>query len=215
VLEVTFDGRALADGDFVSANPTIVLRMWDENDHFLKKDTVGIRMFLEYPCPPCSGDPSVYFSRADVEWFPATATSDFIVNFTPSDLPDGEYRFSVSFEDASGNAIGSEPYSITFRVQREESVLMLAPYPNPSPGFVVFTFIVSGEDAPDAMDVTVISPDGRELRHLSPRQIVVGTNEIIWDGTLDSGQPLQNGLYLYRVRLWRNGVPQMIKVPVQ
>jgi hypothetical protein len=215
VLEVTFDGRVLADGDFVSANPKIVLRLWDDNDSFLKKDTLGIRMFLEYPCPPCDDDPTVYFGRPDVQWFPATETSDFRVHFSPADLPDGVYRFSVAIEDASGNSIGFGPYSITFRVQREESVLMLAPYPNPSPGFVVFTLIVSGEDAPDAIDLTVLGADGRELAHLSPRQVMVGTNEIIWDGTQDSGQLLPNGLYLYRIRLWRNGVPQLIKIPLQ
>lgn len=215
VLEVTFDGRVLADGDFVSANPKIALRLWDENAYYFKKDTVGIRIFLEYPCPPCTDDPSIYFSRADVEWFPATKTSDFLVNFTPSDLPDGEYRFSVSVEDASGNTIGPKPYSITFRVQREESILMLAPYPNPSPGLVVFTLVVSGEEAPDALDLTVLGTDGRELRHLSSHQITVGTNEIIWDGTHDSGYPLPNGLYLYRIQVWRNGVPQLIKIPVQ
>src|SRR5690606_22398966 len=105
VVEVTFDGRTLADGDFVSANPEIVLRLWDDNPFQLKTDTTGIRMFLEYPCPTgsCDDDPSVYFSRDAVQWSPATATSDFLVRFTPTDLPDGEYRFSVSLEDAAGN----------------------------------------------------------------------------------------------------------------
>src|SRR5690606_9048170 len=139
VLEVTFDGRVLSDGDFVSSNPEILLRLWDENPYLLKKDTTGIRIFLEYPCPQgsCDDNPSIYFSRSDIEWFPATDTSDFLVRFTPAELPDGDYRFSVSFEDASGNASAFEPYSITFRVQHEPSVLALAPYPNPSEGWVV------------------------------------------------------------------------------
>lgn len=216
VLEVTIDGRTLVDGDFVSANPEIVLRLWDENPYLLKKDTTGIRIFLEYPCSAgsCDDDPSVYFSRTDVTWFPATDTSDFIVRFTPANLPDGEYRFSVSIEDASGNAIGFEPYSITFLVQRESSVLMLAPFPNPSAGSVVFTLVISGEDHPDEMDITVFSTDGRELRRLSSRHIVVGTNEIVWDGSRESGQRLPDGLYLYRVRLWRDGAPQLLKVPL-
>ena len=216
VVEVTFDGRTLADGDFVSANPEIVLRLWDDNPFQLKTDTTGIRMFLEYPCPTgsCDDDPSVYFSRDEVQWSSATATSDFLVRFTPTDLPDGEYRFSVSLEDAAGNPAGFEPYSITFRVQREPSVLMLAPFPNPSSGSVMFTLVVSGEDPPEAVEITILSVEGRQLRHLAPRQVFVGTNEIIWDGTQDSGQPLPDGLYLYHVRLWRGGVPQLIKVPL-
>lgn len=216
VLETTFDGRTLADGDFVSANPKILLRLWDENRYLLKKDTTGIRIFLEYPCPQgsCDDDPSVYFSRTDITWFPATDTSDFLVQFTPADLPDGEYRFSVSFEDASGNPAGDQPYSITFRVQQETSALVLAPYPNPSTGAVVFTLVISGKDTPDALDVTVLGLDGRELRHLSPKKIFVGTNEVMWDGADESGQLLPGGLYLYRVRLWRGGVPQLLKVPL-
>jgi hypothetical protein len=216
ILEVTFDGRVLADGDFVSANPEIVIRLWDENPYLFKKDTTGIRIFLEYPCPQgsCDDNPSVYFSHEDVQWFPATDTSDFLVRFTPADLPDGEYHFSVSFEDASGNSAGFEPYAITFRIQREASALMLAPYPNPSTGSVVFTLVISGDDPPEALDVTVFGSDGRELRHLATDQIVVGTNEIIWDGTHDSGHLLPGGLYLYRVRLWRDGVSQLLKVPL-
>lgn len=216
VLEVTFDGRVLTDGDYVSANPEILLRLWDENRYLLRRDTTGLRIFLEYPCPQgsCDDDPSIYFSRSDVEWFPATDTSDFFVRFTPADLPDGEYHFSVSFEDASGNSAGVEPYSITFLVQREPSVLMLAPYPNPSAGSVVFTLIISGDDPPDAFDLTVFGTDGREVRRLSHDQIIVGINEIIWDGTRDSGQLLPGGLYLYRIQLWRDGAPQLLTVPL-
>src|SRR5690606_35653276 len=50
VLDVTFDGRYILNNDFVSVNPVIKVRVWDENPFIRKTDTLGIRIFLAYPC---------------------------------------------------------------------------------------------------------------------------------------------------------------------
>lgn len=216
VLEVTFDGRLPADGDFVSANPEIALRLWDENRTLVKTDTAGVRIFLEYPCvsPDCDGNPAVYFSRDDVSWFPATDTTDFRVVFTPQNLPEGSYTLSVDVADASGNQVSPDPYVITFQVKYASSVLLLAPYPNPAVSPVVFTIVISGREAPDEFDLTLFGIDGRMVRHLRTSNIVVGTNEILWDGTDDAGRMLPGGVYPYKLVLRQEGQQVPVKVPV-
>lgn len=217
VLEVTIDGRIPIDGDFVSANPEIVLKLWDENSALIKTDTSGVSISLEYPCPSgaCDNDPAIYFSRDDVNWFAATDTSDFKVVFNPANLPEGEYRLAVEISDASGNMASADPYEITFQVKYESSVVLLAPYPNPSLATVIFTLVISGEEAPDAFDLMVFGVDGRMVREIRvDNGLVVGTNEIFWDGRNDTGQDLPGGVYPYRIILRRQGQEVPVKVPV-
>lgn len=217
VLEVTMDGRVPADGDFVSANPEIVLRLWDENRNLIKTDTSDVLIFLEYPCTSgtCNNNPAIYFTRDDVSWFPATDTSDFTVVFNPANLPEGEYRLTVEISDASGNMASAEPYAITFLVKYESSIVLLAPYPNPSATLVVFTLVISGQEAPDEFDLMVFSVDGRMVREVRNKgDIIVGTNEIVWDGKDDAGQDLPGGVYPYRIVLRRQGQEVPVKVPV-
>lgn len=217
VLEVTCDGRILLDGDFVSRNPVINIRLWDENRNLFRTDTTGIRIFLEYPCATgsCNTNPAVYFSREDVHWVAASDTSDFRITFNPRNLPEGTYHFSVEAADARGNPSGGEPYSITFEVNYESSVVLLAPYPNPSLTSVNFTLVISGEDRPDAFGIQVFSLNGKMVREiLLPDRLHVGTNEIVWDGMNDQGQPLPGGIYIYRILLQGNGKYIPIKVPV-
>jgi Peptidase family C25 len=218
VLEVTVDGRALMDGDFVSSDPAIKIRLWDENRTVLKTDTTGVKIFLEYPCSSgeCDDNPSVHFSRADVRWLPASDTSDFTIYFDPENLPEGDYRLTIEAGDARENTAAPDPYSITFKVKYESSVVLLAPYPNPSFGTVTFTLIISGEDAPDHFAVQIFGVNGKMVREIDAPgdNIFVGTNEINWDSTDDQGYHLPSGLYPYRIILRRQGKDIPIKVPV-
>ncbi|MGR5818481.1 hypothetical protein ACTZFM_25270, partial [Escherichia coli] len=55
LLEVTFDGRLLRNGDIVSPNPTILFTLRDENPYLFKSDTTGVDLYVSYPCAvaPC------------------------------------------------------------------------------------------------------------------------------------------------------------------
>ncbi|HEX5168575.1 MAG TPA: C25 family cysteine peptidase [Cyclobacteriaceae bacterium] len=212
VLEVTVDGRILMDGDFVSPNPDIVMRLRDENRVIQKTDTLGVNIFLTYPCDldDCNATP-VYFSREDVKWLPATDTSDFKVIFDPTGLPDGFYTLSVEMSDGRSNKSG-EPYTITFQVNSESSVILLAPYPNPSHEFFTFTLLISGEASPDNFSLEIFGVDGRKIRELIDLPTIIGRNEITWNGESADGSHLPAGIYFYRINLQQNGKDVPIKV---
>lgn len=200
VLDITIDGRYVSNGDYVSPNPVVLIRLWDENKTVLKKDTLGVAVFLQRPCDTddCPMEP-VYFTRSDIVWHAATDTSDFNVVFTPADLPVGVYRLRVETKDVSGNAPGA-PYEITFEVNYESSLIMFAPHPNPTSGSVNFTIVISGMEAPGSIELSVTGVDGKQVYEMTQTGgFRIGTNTFTWDGRNSEGERLPAGLYIYRL----------------
>ncbi|MEQ9593319.1 MAG: hypothetical protein RLN86_12000, partial [Cyclobacteriaceae bacterium] len=199
VLDVTIDGRYIMNRDYVSENPTLRLKVWDESRYILKTDTLGIRIFLKYPCvgSSCQFEP-IYFSRSDLSWSPASASADFEVLFSPLNLTVGEYQLLVEAQDGSGNQ-AVEPYEATFRVSNDGVVSFHNPYPNPSQGEVFFKFTSTGPSAPDQYRLQIMSLDGRLVYEYEITQpLRIGQNQFIWNGVSAGGVEIGNGLYLYR-----------------
>ncbi len=210
VLAVTFDGRILRNGDFVSSTPFIQMSLSDENPFMLKTDTMGVTVLLSYPCATdnCSFT-RIPLSSGSVKWFPATLTSDFYVDFTPTELVDGQYVLSVQATDASGNLSGAVPYEITFNVKSNTELNFKGVYPNPSSIGFFFNFELSGNILPEDFLLEVFSSTGQLVTRFGIEDIekfYIGTNEIVWNGTDTSGKLLANGVYLYRMNMQTNGV---------
>jgi hypothetical protein len=205
VLEVTIDGREIRNGDFVSAKPLIQMTLKDENTFRLKEDTLGVKIFLSYPCETddCAFKP-IYFSDSSIKWYPSTTTSDFLVDFTPTNLLDGKYVLSVEATDASGNSSGADPYEISFNVKSETTLTFNGVYPNPSSVGFFFNFELSGNALPEEFLLEVFSPTGQLVTRFGIEDVqkfYIGTNEIIWNGEDATGKTLTNGVYFYRLRI--------------
>jgi hypothetical protein len=203
VLDVSIDGRYVANGDFVNPSPLILARIWDENKYMLKTDTAGVRLFLTYPCgaPPCAPE-RILLTDSRVQWFPATTLSDFRVVFHPLNLPDGEYRLRVEGADARGNGAGLDPFEVTFRVKAETTLVVSDAYPNPTSGDVYFKVVISGSALPDALAFEVLSVNGQVRDRLTTAHfpaLHIGSNELVWNGTSANGNALPNGIYIYKL----------------
>lgn len=201
VLDVTIDGRHVVNGDYVSPNPAIEIKVRDENSALLKTDTTGVKIFLKYPCdaPDCPFT-AIYFKRPDVQWSPATIETDFIVQFKPQNLQEGVYVLRVEASDERGNKSGVEPYEISFYVTEMNSISFQKPYPNPSSSIFYFTFVITGDDRPDGMSLAIINSNGQTVGEYSGSDFFTGTNKISWDA---GNQP--GGLYLYRLVVFKEG----------
>jgi hypothetical protein len=205
VLEVTFDKRIIRNGEYVSPNPFIQLKLLDDNPFMLKTDTLGVTILLSYPC----ASDNCPFTRIplnsnSVKWFPATATSSFRVEFTPNNLQDGEYVLSAQAADGSGNPAGTEPYQITFNVNSETSINFNGVYPNPSSTGFFFNFELTGNTLPDEFLLEIISPTGQLVTRFGIediQQFYIGNNEIFWNGNDATGKTLAGGVYLYRLSM--------------
>jgi len=205
-LYVTVDNRYLQNGDYVSTHPAIRINLHDDNPFMLVEDTTHVNIFLSYPCdsPPCAFK-RISFSRSDVQWLPASASSDFTASFQPSDLRPGDYKLQVSGSDASGNLSGPQPYQVSFEVRNETTMSLKSVYPNPSNAAFNFNFELSGNVLPDDFLLQIFSMDGQLVQQFGLNDVdnfIIGTNELRWVAAGTSGS---NTLMIYRLTIKANG----------
>jgi hypothetical protein len=202
VIDVLFDGRHIANEEFISASPTIDITIWDEDPFLLKTDTVGIKIFQAHPCEEddCNFK-AIYFSREDVQWEPATASSEFKIHFSPAVLQEGVHKLRVEATDANGNNSAALPYEIVFQVKNEDAVSISLPYPNPFSYQSTFEFTVTGENLPEKLTLEILSTKGEVVQKFddaSMETLHIGTNQIFWNGVATNQHALPNGIYLFR-----------------
>jgi hypothetical protein len=204
VLDVVVDGRHLENGDFVSPHPAIVVKVWDEDPLVLKTDTVGVRIFLTYPCDQETCPPTpIALGSETAKWYPATATTPFRVEFNPKALADGTYTLQVEGADARGNKSGVDPYVITFVVKNENTLTVTPPYPNPFGYQVYFGVVITGDLLPDQAALEITNVNGQQVAAFDTEDFPTfhsGKNEIGWDGSANGG-PLPNGVYIFKMML--------------
>lgn len=197
ILDLTFDGRYIQDGDYVSKNPLIEARIWDESKYVLKQDTTGVLLFLRSPCATGNCDfEQVYFSRPDISWSAATETTDFKIDFSPEFSLEGEYAIRIDIGDGSGNKL-PDPYEISFKVDHTHKIVFAEPYPNPFSDLVFIEFEISGDEAPESMALQIFNLQGQLVKRYSNTNLHIGSNQFIWDGRDELGKLHDSGLYLY------------------
>ena len=209
ILEVSFDGIFILDGDIVSPNTNILISMKDENEYLYKEDTTGFNFFLKKPCDGC-GFERVAFSSTAVTWQGATENSDFKIDYAPKNMVNGMYTLQVQVSDESGNESGTEPYEINFEVVNESTITNFYPYPNPFSSSTRFVFTLTGNDVPDDIKIQIMTVTGRIVREILREEmgsIRIGNNitDYAWDGRDEYGDQLANGVYLYKVYIKQNG----------
>ena len=202
VLDVTFDGRRIINGDLVAPNPTIVINLRDENPYFLISDTSLLEITLNYPDGAIK---QVYFDQENVIFDPASENGEnqARLHYYPKFEVSGVYNLSVQGRDPSGNLSGSFGYEVTFEVITENSISNILNYPNPFSTSTQFVYTLTGSP-PSDFRIQVATVSGRIIKEITMAEIgelEVGTHrtDYAWDGTDDYGNKLANGVYLYRV----------------
>jgi hypothetical protein len=205
ILDVNFDGVYIMDGDIVSPTVMINSMLKNEKSLILKKDTLGIELFLKKQCEGCLYE-RMNFSSPKITWTEATENSSFKVELRPGPLEDGMYTFRIVTEE-----LGVEkPYEINFEVINEATITNFYPYPNPFSTSVRFVFTVTGSEVPDQVKIQIMTVTGRVVREilqdeLGPIRIGNNITEYAWDGRDEFGDQLANGVYIYRVLVRKNG----------
>jgi hypothetical protein len=214
LLDVTFDGLHILDGEVVSANPEISISLTDENLFLMLNadaDTSNFEIFVAHP----QGEfKRIYFYKSGVEqmrWIPASGgTNRFQILYNPEFPEDGVYKMLVRGKDRSGNTSGDKDYQISFEVINQSTITDVLNYPNPFSTKTHFVFTLTGSQIPDYMKIQIMTVSGkivREITHMELGPIRVGRNmtDFYWDGTDMYGDRLANGVYLYRVIAKING----------
>ncbi|HEX5002026.1 MAG TPA: C25 family cysteine peptidase, partial [Bacteroidia bacterium] len=216
ILDVTFDGTHILDGDIVSGKPLIVVKLKDENKFLALNDTSDWQLFLKDPDgvqtklrfdpAPCTGT-----ATAILQWCPATLPDNtFNIQFKPELLKDGIYELYVQATDASGNLSGDNNYRITFEVINRSTITEMINYPNPFSTSTRFVFTLTGSEIPEYFKIQIMTVTGKIVREITTDElgpIHIGRNvtEYAWNGKDEYGDQLANGVYLYRVITVLNG----------
>lgn len=202
LLDVTFDGVHIVDGDYVSSNPEILLKSKDENKHLLLNDPELFELRLNYPD---QGFENISMDDPRVEFFAPTNGEDNVAEllFKPILSVDGTHELEVQTRDASGNFSGENAYKVTFEIDSKKRISNVLNYPNPFSTNTQFVFTVTGDVPPTEMMINIYTLSGKLVRQIRPEEIgpiKIGVNRTSfkWDGTDEFGQKLASGIYLYK-----------------
>ena len=215
LLDVTFDGMHILDGDIVSAKPEITITLDDENPLLLMDSPADTANFKVYLTRPGASPEEIHFRNAAgdeiLQFVPANGPENIAhINYRPAFPADGKYALQVSAFDISENLSGDHDYKITFEVINRSTITEVLNYPNPFTTSTRFVFTVTGSEPPSYMKIQIMTVTGKVIREVTTAQlgsIHVGRNitEYAWDGTDEFGDRLARGVYLYRVIAQING----------
>jgi hypothetical protein len=212
ILDVTFDGIHILDGDIVSAKPQIVARLDDENQYLIMdeySDTNKIDVYVIYPDNsthhiPWGGTNGMIFT-------PASAPENICTIEYPAEFTtDGVYKLIVQGSDKSNNASGSFEYTISFEVINRSTITEVLNYPNPFSTSTRFVFVLTGSVIPDYFKIQIMTITGKVVREITTDElgpINIGRNitQYVWNGKDEYGDQLANGVYLYTVTAYIGG----------
>jgi len=212
LLEVTFDGTQIMDGEIVSSNPFIQIHLSDENNFLALDDTTLVKVFIS---TPASGDfQRVYFyadGQEKMRFYPASLPDNqCTIEYEPLFEMDGEYTLRVQATDKTQNESGIHDYVISFEVINRSTITELLNWPNPFTTATHFVFTLTGSELPTFMKIQILTVTGKVVREidmseLGPLRIGKNITSYAWDGTDQYGDRLGNGVYLYRVITHING----------
>lgn len=215
ILDVTFNGNHILNGDIVDPNSEILITLKDENPYLIMDDISDTTRFGVYITDPLGNLTRIPFVDAQgttvMQWVPATAQNKRFKIVWPAGFEkDGTYTLLVQGSDRSGNISGDIEYRVNFEIVHESTITQMMNYPNPFSTSTRFVFTLTGSEPPDEVIIQILTVTGRVVREITEDQlgvIQIGRNisEYAWDGTDEFGDPLANGVYLYRVRALLNG----------
>ena len=215
ILDVTFDGNHILNGDIVSPNSEILITLKDDNEYLIMDDVSDTTLFGVYITDPLGVLHKIPFVDGQgatiMQWVPANSQNRRFKIIWPAEFTmDGEYQLLVQGADRSGNLSGDIEYRVNFEIVHESTITKMMNYPNPFSTSTRFVFTLTGSEAPDDIIIQIMTVSGRVVREITEDQlglIHIGRNitEYAWDGTDEFGDPLANGVYLYRVKAKLNG----------
>jgi flagellar hook assembly protein FlgD len=211
LLDVTFDGIHILNGDIVSSKPEILIRMNDDNKYLAINDTSMFKIWLLPPGQTVLDNNQLFFKNASfngnsLRFTPAALPSNNAaeVQYKPTFIADGTYTLVVEGVDASKNASGKIKYRLNFEVVTKSTITEVMNYPNPFSTSTKFVFTLTGSEIPTDFKIQIMTITSKVVREISIAElgpIHIGRNitEYAWDGKDEFGDQLANGVYVYRI----------------
>lgn len=213
LLDVTFDGIHILDGDIISAKPEILIRVKDENKYIEMNDQNIFKVYIKYP----EADDWTLVPFIDslgnelLRWTPAQLPNNSCkIEYLPVFEKDGIYELRVGAKDMSGNESGDNDFYISFEVINKATITNIFNYPNPFSTSTRFVFELTGSEIPTDFQILIFTISGKlvkviNLEDLGNLHIGRNITDYAWDGKDMYGDQLANGIYFYKVSTRLNG----------
>ncbi|MGA8264249.1 MAG: FlgD immunoglobulin-like domain containing protein, partial [Ignavibacteriaceae bacterium] len=124
------------------------------------------------------------------------------------ELSDGSHSLTIS--SMNSLSVKAPDVNKDFAVSSEPKILDLYNYPNPFSSDTYFTFKLT--QIPDQLKIRIFTVAGRLIKQftLNSSNLNYDFNRIYWDGRDADGDPVANGVYLYKVIMSANGKVQSL-----
>ncbi len=199
LLDLTFNGVRVMDGDYVSATPEVSIKFYDNNTSSLTlNDTSNFKIQLNTK--------QVYFNDPSlIQFIPGSSTVRAEIKWKPT-LPDGENVIRYFARDVSGNY--SDTTSLLVNVSTDMQLKDVYNIPNPFANNTSFTFTLTV--VPEEFRIKIFTVAGRVIQefNIPPSSLNPGFNRIDWSGRDKDGDEIANGIYFYRI-IVKNGDKQL------
>lgn len=212
LLDVTFDGRHILNGEIISSEPIIKIALKDENPYLFLSDTSLFAIYMSKASD--AEEQRVYITpgieNGTIQWHPAENDEPAFIIYMPQFNENGTYKLRVQARDASNNLSGQNDYEIDFEIINESTITNIFNYPNPFSTKTRFAFTLTGHEIPDNITINIFTISGKKVKTIDQTElgpIYIGRNltEYYWNGTDDFGDQLANGVYIYKVKVKLNG----------
>jgi len=207
ILDVTFDGIHILDGDIVSAKPEILIQLKDENKFLELNDQSLFNIWLK----SSEEEEEVLIPFGEIlKWTPAQLPDNSCkILYTP-ELADGIYQLRVGATDISNNESGENDFYITFEIINKATITNIFNYPNPFSTSTRFVFELTGWEIPTDFQILIFTITGKLVKVITLNElgnIHIGRNitDYAWNGKDMYGDQLANGIYFYKVTTKLNG----------
>ena len=198
-VQVFADGVQLMNGDYVSSRPKILVRLPKSDDQGMALQHVDF--YVDRNSVISTADQLVGLKQLEK----TARTDEFEV--TPV-LSNGRHDLTVRLAQVNsyGDADTLE-HTVAVNVMSEARILQCYNYPNPFPRDTYFTFVITGERAPEELRIRIFTVAGRKIQEILVPQsgLQIGFNRIYWDGRDTDGDEVANGYYLYQVSMTSQG----------
>jgi flagellar hook assembly protein FlgD len=205
IVDVTFDGMHIMNGEIITPQPQILIQLKDDNEYLVFSeiaDTSNLSFFIQEP----NGNlEKINYNDPDLQFeFGNTNNNQLKVIYRPTFEKNGKHLMLVQAKDKSGNTSGSRDYEIEFEINRTAAVTQVLNYPNPFSTRTQFVFTLTGTQIPDEFTIRIYTISGKIVKEIYKQDLGtlrIGNNitDYYWDGTDNYGDQLANGVYFYTV----------------
>ena len=190
--EISFsfpDQPEFFNGDYVSSQPTLVIRLSDESGINLTGE-VGHHIELTL-------DNNVKKNISEFFVYNEDSFTEGQLQYTLPALAPGRHQLTISAWDNLNNQ-AEEQINFTTTATARLALAQVVNYPNPFESETHFTFQFQSPSGSANVRIKIYTVSGRLIQEIEDFA-QPGFNKIYWDGRDRDGELLANGVYLYKI----------------